>query len=178
MDDTLEHGTKAARKRYRQAIRNIAPPKGVEVKPPDITIDTILNHTAPTLDMVAHVTQNDLTKVIEVVDVVELDKRITLLARLIIEDSLWNSVGLTKKERADIAFNAIKTIEGTKTTLWTRDDRDKNLPRTQEQYEKELRDTETRVRALLAKKKGASTELADAALDILELTEPRNEDIN
>ena len=152
----------------RQAV---APPTGVSKSPPDdIHEDSILNHAAPTIDELDLIKQDQLTQVMESANLPLLEKRITLLARLVIEDALWNKDGLTRKERADIAFNAIRVLEGTKSTLWVEDPNEKNVPKTKEAMMKERKRTEDRLESLLKKKLGIKKvkEVAEAAVEVVE----------
>ena len=139
----------------------------ISTNPPDsVPSDSILVSSVPTLAQLEGKVQGDLSKFLDVVDIIELEKRITLLSRLIIEDSLWNKDGLSKKDRIDAAFKAITVIEGSKTTLWTRDERDKGVPKTQVEYAKEKERMEERVRALLSKKH-TMKEAVDVAVEVV-----------
>ncbi|MCP3907332.1 MAG: hypothetical protein GY712_04875 [Oceanicoccus sp.] len=116
-------------------------PANIPPSPPT-SIDpagTIFQHTAPIIDDITagEVDQKDLSRFIDEVDLTEMEKRITLLSRMVLEDALWKKDGLSVKERADLALNAIKVFEGTKTTLWTRDDDMKDKPKDKEAYDRE-----------------------------------------
>jgi len=151
----------------------VAPPSGVLVEPPVDVGDTILNHSCPTLHNIEHLKQEDLSLLLESADIKTLEQRITLLSRVILEASLWNPTGLTKKERADLALNAIRLFEGTKNTLWVQDEGEAKMPKTMEVLKNEKQAIELRVMTLLEKNKDVQKrrkELLDAAVNHIEVT--------
>jgi len=144
----------------------LTPPTGVPTSPPDIdNLDSIFNKSAPTLSEIDHLKQNSLSTILEGVNVPHLERRITLLARLVLEDTLWTKDGLTKKERADIALTAIRTLEGSKSTIWLEDPNEKNLPKTAEAMHKEKGIIEARLDALLQSRRGLEKKRKQAAED-------------
>ncbi len=160
----------------KQAVR---PPSGMKADPPDdIDESSILNVAAPTLDEIAHLPQGMLSTYMENADVAHLEKRITLLSRLIIEAVLWKQEGLTKKERADIALNAIRTFEGSKSTLWVEDPNEKNIPKNRESMQKEKERIEARLQRLLKRRSGLQTKTAEIAADALKHVELQKEETN
>ncbi len=153
--------------------RALAPPSPLKANPPDdINKDSILNSAAPTLSEIDHMPQSSLSMIMEFMDIPHVERRITLLARLVIEDALWNSKDLTRKERADFAFNAIRVLEGTKSTLWVEDPSEKNIPKTKEAMLKEKKRTEDRLERLLKNKLGLKSrklkEVAEVAVEVVE----------
>lgn len=141
----------------RDARKGVKPPAGVPKEPPTgvDTSDSLLAHTAPTLKMVKELTDGDVTQFMDVVNINEVEKRTTLLARLIIEDVLWHAEGLTKKERADIAMKAIATLEGTK-NIWIQDDSDV-VPHTEAQLAAEKDKAEKRLEKILERRQKLNT---------------------
>lgn len=135
------------------AVRQIKPSQ-VPVDPPDVAPpNSILQHTAPTFDDVEVLTGGDLSQVMAVVEMEEVEKRITLISRLIIEKALWNqNKVMTMKERADLAIKAIATIEGTKNRLWVRDE-DETMPRSEEAIQAEIDASTERLEKVLSEEK-------------------------
>lgn len=155
-----------------QDRRAVEPAAGVKKHAPDdINPNSIMNHAAPLLDEIEDLPQSMLSTILENFDQIHVEKRITLLARLIIEDALWNREGLTRKERADIAFNAIRVLEGSKSTLWVQDPNDKNIPKNKEAMAKEKDKIESRLQRLL--KSGGMIDKAkkQAAADAIKFVE-------
>lgn len=149
--------------------RVVSPPSGVPINPPDISAkNSIFNSAAPTLSEVDHMEQTALSTIMEGVDIPHLERRITLIARLVLEDTLWSKEGLTKKERAEIALNAIRTLEGSKSTLWVEDPTSKNIPKTTEAMQKEKARIEERLERLLHKRSTLKKVVAEAALEVIE----------
>jgi hypothetical protein len=86
-------------------------------------------------------------------EVQNVERRITLLARYIMEATLWDAVGLSKKERFDAAVAAVKTLEGSKSNVWVKDpEKHKDLPATQKHFFKEKEEVSERLRRLLKEK--------------------------
>jgi hypothetical protein len=107
----------------------------------------------------------------DIVDTLSLDRKITLLARLIIEKVLWDSEGLSKKEKFDSAIRAIQVIEGGKTAIWVKDGDDKNLPKSQQQFFDEKTRIEKRIVSLVDKYKLGKVrkiDLVQGAADVIE----------
>ncbi len=142
----------------QEAIRQIKPDI-VAKDPPDVAPkNSILQHAAPTLDDVDALTGGDLENMLDIVDIDTVEKRITLLSRLVIEKMLWNKSitingvqinALTAKERADLAIKAIQTLEGTKKTLWVKDEDDEYRNKSKEQIEKEIDASKGRLAKIL-----------------------------
>lgn len=152
----------------------ISPPSGVKKNPPEVgDVVTIFNDSAPTMDEIDHLPQSHLSTALETAQIPHIEKRITLLARLVLEHTLWNPDGLTKKERADIALNAIRTLEGSKSTLWVEDPNEKNLPKNKEALANEKKRIEGRLQQLL-QQRGAmegkiSKKASEDALALMEM---------
>ena len=145
-----------------QERRAVAPPSGVSKSPPDdIHPDSILNHAAPTMDEIEHLPQGKLSLFLESANIPHIEKRITLLARLIIENALWHREGLTVKERADLALNAIRTLEGSKSKLWIEDPNEATIPKSSEAMAKEKTRIEERMLELLKEKIAAEEQKAE-----------------
>jgi len=135
------------------AVRQIKPSQ-VPIDPPDVAPpNSILQHTAPTFDDVHALTGGDLSQVMAIVEMEEVEKRITLISRLIIEKALWNKDKvMTMKERADLAIKAIATIEGTKNRLWVKDE-DEAMPRSEEAIQAEIDASTARLQKILSEEK-------------------------
>jgi len=130
------------------------PAQGVPVQPPDIAPpDSCLAMSAPKWAEIMHMGQSVMDSLIDTVDPRHLERRITLLARIIIEDALWNLEGMTKKERVDAALRAISTFEGAKSKLWVTEGDEKDLPRTEQDYLDEKNRIEKRIVELAKKQK-------------------------
>lgn len=144
--------------------------------------DTIMNHSCPTLTNIEkEFKQEDLSVLLEGTDVRTLEQRITILSRLIMEATLWNSVGMSKKERYDAAVNAIRLFEGTKSTLWVHDEGESKMPKTMEVLSKEKKDIESRLRDLLNTNKDVQQrkkELLKEAMSHVEVTNEMKEQQN
>lgn len=160
----------------------IRPPSGVPVLPPDIPQTTILERAAPRL---IELTFNNPDPWVAIEgaakssddEITNLDRRITLLARYIIEATLWDAVGLSKKERFDAAVGAIKTLEGNKSNVWVKDEKDKNIPVTQKQFFKEKQEVSERlIRLLKEKERIDDPEVRAAAVQIITIEGEGGED--
>lgn len=162
----------ASNKPTPQDRHAVSPATGVRVDPPDdIHKDSIFNSAAPMISEIEHLDQSMLSTIMESANVAHLEKRITLLARLIIEHTLWNTEGLSKKERADIALNAIRTFEGTKSTLWVQDPNDKNIPKSDQAMQREKVKIEARLERLLKSRTRLSKVGAKDAADATKIVE-------
>ena len=147
-------------------------PEGVILAPPDIPT------TLPTVGLTSlSEVKGDFRKLEKLalddtLDTLKLDRKITLLARLIMEDVLWNSEGLAKKDKFDIAVQAIRVIEGGKQTIWQAASDDKGLPKSQQQFFAEKERIEKRIVALVDKYKGGKVsklDLVDGAVEALDI---------
>jgi len=156
----------------QQEKRAVEPAIGIKAHAPDdIDKTSILNHAAPMLDELDGQKQSLLSTLVECFDQSLIEKRITLLARLIIEDALWNKDGLSRKERADVAFQAIRVLEGSKSTLWVEDPSNKNIPKSTEALAKAKDEVEARLMRLVKNKQALMNIKAKAVEDALEVVE-------
>jgi hypothetical protein len=163
------------------AVRQIKPAQ-VPIDPPDIAPpNSILQYTAPTYDDVHKLTDGDLSQVMNVVEMEEVERRITLIARLIIEKALWNKDKvMSMKERADLAIKAIATIEGTKNRLWIRDDAE-TMPRSEEELQAEIDASTKRLKKILNEEKrlgGREKKRIEAAVRVAEAQAQRGQTEN
>ena len=101
-------------------------------------------------------------------DVVPLERRLGLRARLILEEALRETKGWTKKERVDAALKTITTIEGARGHLWI-------TPtvgeiKSEEDVLREKRRVEERLHRLLGHTPGGQVkaDVVSAALDIMD----------
>ena len=141
-----------------------------EIPPmPEAPTNSVINKQESYLDKLERVDDMDF----ETVHILDIDRRLALISRFILEAALRSTGQLTLKDKADIAIRAINVVEGAKqrVELWQRD-MERETPRTVEQYEAERQATEARLRMLL-ERKGIVTsrqkELTDAALTNLEV---------
>lgn len=134
-------------------------PIGVPATPLDVPQETILKKGAPKLieldaapDPWGSVSAMAATFNYE--DELEnVERRIGLISRYIIEASLWDAVGMSKKERFDAALGSIKTLEGSKANIKTQDvGAGKNVPHTQKQLDEEKSAVSSRLRRLIKEK--------------------------
>lgn len=84
------------------------------------------------------------------IPVIDVDRRIALIARIVLERALRSSGEMSRKDKADIALRAISTLEGikSKSEMWVHDEQKKTV--TIEEYEKERQAVEKRIKALLS----------------------------
>jgi hypothetical protein len=115
-----------------------------------------------------------LDPLVETTDERHLERRITLLSRLIIEEALWAVEGWTKKERVDTALRAIQAFEGSKSKLWVADEGSEPLPKTDAEFLKEKEALEKRLLALVKKEKLLPKLAQKAKNDALALVECQN----
>lgn len=110
------------------------------------------------------------------VHIIEIDRRLALMGRLVLEAALRSRDRMSLKDKADIAIRTINVVEGAKqrVELWARD-MEREVPKTVEQYEAERQAVEARLRMLL-ERKGSITrkETVDAALDVLSTEQGEN----
>ena len=134
-----------------------APASEVKAAPPD----SCLQRTAPYLDEAAALDSVNL----DTFNVVEVDRRLSLLSRFILEKVLREG-RLPNKDMADLALRTINTLEGSKvrSELWVRDD-EAPIPIDVEAYENELVKVEGEIRALAEKREGKK--VADKALEAM-----------
>lgn len=146
------------------------PAAGVPASPPELDPEyiknSIFNEAAPTLDEVDHLEQKHASILIPSVNPEELERRITLIARMVIEDALWKKGTMSVKEKADLALNAIRTFEGSKSKLWVEDPNERNIPKNREAMEAEKKRIERRVQELYKQKLSASKQDAEDALEV------------
>lgn len=139
-----------------------APPKKVDVAPSD----SVINRTAPYLDEVATLDSRTL----ESFNVLEVDRRIALLSRMVLESALRaDPAHIPLKDRADLALRAINTLEGarSRSDLWKKEE-SAPVPIDVEAYEVEVKETEQRMEKLLARSKQRATKKhADKALEVM-----------
>jgi len=114
----------------------------------------------------------------EQVNLLELEKRIGLLTRIIIEAALRAPVfQMTLKDKADVALRAITVLEGSKQQIQWRDDMlRKPAPKSVEAYEEEMKQREARVMKLLMRRKEIQVRDAQLALD--QVAQPADKDGN
>jgi len=129
-----------------------APPPGVATSPPEVVGASPLDWSAPTLTEVSHLPYSEAKPHLPSVNKESLEGRISVLARLIIEETLWQREGLSKRERCEIALQAIRTLEGTKSAVAVKDDRPE-VPKTQEELAHAKDELDKRIATLLAKDK-------------------------
>ncbi len=115
--------TTRATKTQRRAVgqNDVADPRPMEEDP-----ESLLSKTSTTLDeqeALRAVTYNT-------VDLGDLEERIGLASRIIIEHTLRSRGGMSKKDKCDIALRAITTLEGSKQEVVWRDKRLKAPSRT------------------------------------------------
>ena len=151
-----------------QVPSSIKPLPGVPVMPPDVPQDTVLKHSAPKL-MELTVGHPDPWSGLAVMaedadaEVDNVERRITLLARYIMEATLWESAGLSKKERFDAAVSAVRTLEGTKSNVWTKSAKDENLPASQKKFFEEKKVLEERLVRLVQSRDRLGLDKKEAA---------------
>lgn len=135
--------TRAARKTSRGYIRpQAAPPVPVGDAPPT----SCLHKTAPYEDEVDALDSYDFATF----NVLEVDRRIALLARIVLEAALRDK-SMSRKDKADLALRAINTLEGTKSQLWVKD-ASKPIPIDVDTYEREMIAVEAEIKKLAARR--------------------------
>lgn len=135
--------------------------------------DSALSRTAPFIEDVA--IQGDLN----LVNLVEAEKRIGLLSRIILEASLRAPRStLTLREKADIALRAISVLEGSKQqVVWKEELLKKPTPKTVEQYEAERAQRERSLTDLLLRSKAIRAAQVEEVLKEMGEKEPSHEDL-
>jgi len=85
---------------------------------------------------------------LDTVNIYEVDKRVALLGRVIIEGALRSKGQMSLREKADIALRAIQCLEGlkSKSELWVRDSTP--VPISVEELQDELTEREERLMRL------------------------------
>jgi hypothetical protein len=150
---------------------SIAPPVGLKARPPEGVPPSVLDQGLPKLDELADKYDNFLAYTEDPnmdKQVLSTERRITLLARLIMESTLWDARGMTKKERYDAAVNAIRILEGSKSNIWVTKEKDEKLPRSQAEFFKAKEASERRMVELLKKYPAHTKELNDNATQVVE----------
>lgn len=151
----------------------LKPPSNIKPDPPkEIQKDTIFDSSAPLLKNLNKNDERSLDRYLYTADIKTIDQRLTLLSRLILEQSLWQSPSkdtLSFKERADLALNTIRLLEGTKQNLWIKEE-DENEPRTKDELRKEMEEVEKRLIELVGSDKNLKKK-AELALKANSLVE-------
>jgi hypothetical protein len=108
------------------------------------SVSPALAHTETFEDEVERLRDRDLSTV----NIYEVDKRVALLGRIIIEGALRSKGQMSLREKADIALRAIQCLEGlkSKSELWVRDSTP--VPISVEELEDELSEREERLMRL------------------------------
>jgi hypothetical protein len=134
--------------------------------------DSIISRTAPALHEVAAL---DATALRDMFNIDELEMRIGLLSRIVIEHSLRNAQ-LSPREKADIALRAITVLEGSKQEVTWRDElARKPKPITIEAYKRERQERETRLKKMLLRKKEVQVRVGEEALKAAGEKEPNDD---
>ncbi len=158
------------KRRKRKVETALIPPDGVKVQKPDnIEVETALNWSAPSLAQVEMEGRENLDLFVDAVNVKTVEKRITLLARLIIENSLWNNDEMSAKERHSAAIDSIRLFEGKGMELWKSDGDD--IPKSQEVLHDEMERLAGRVQKLVKMHKDNASvqrEMRESAVKIVE----------
>lgn len=106
-----------------------------------------------------------------------LDQQIGVLARHIMLAALWKSEGWAPKEKFDAAIAAVKAVEGAKGELWVQQGPRKDY--TMEEYDKERKASEDRLRKLLAAQRRGEgvtpTQVVEAATRVIDVEAKENE---
>lgn len=170
-DQNAQHLPPAARpapRRGRPPQRvvdaDVRPDEATARPPDDVDKDSILNWAAPTLDEVGVKDQGVLSDLAVNADQKHLGERIALLSLLIVEHSLWNVDGWSKKERVDAAIKALQLIQGSK--LFVRsEEEDKDVPRSREALAAEKERSVKNIEELLQKEKAVTRKVEKAAAE-------------
>jgi len=104
------------------------------------------------------------------VDIVEVDQRLALLARVNLESILKNP-NMSDEKLADLSLRTISTIEGSKSKqeLWVKDET-KKPTKTMEEVKQDIEKTEARLMDLFTRKRMRNQEdRAEDALGLMEL---------
>lgn len=135
---------------------DVAPPSALKEDP-----SSILSRTSTTLDE-----QDALaSRTFATVDINDLEMRIGLLARIILEHYL-RSREMGAKEKCDVALRAITTLEGSKQEVTWRDElRKKPTKRSLEAYKRERADREERLKKILLRREEVRAAQAELALN-------------
>lgn len=100
-----------------------------------------------------------------------VEQQIGLLSRYIMLQALWEDGGWSKKERFDAAVAAIKAVEGAKGELWVQ--QGPKVDYTLQEYNKERKEVEARLRSLLAREQQGhhigKAAVVDAAARVVEI---------
>lgn len=107
----------------------------------------------------------------DLVNLNEIEMRIGLLSRIILEHSLrlqaheMKLAGMTQKDKADLALRAITVLEGQKSEVtWKEDLAKKPQKVTLEQYKREREEAEKTLKKILSRKKEVKLATAELAL--------------
>ena len=141
----------------RKYIRKqAAKPKPV----PDAPADSCVNRTAPYEDEMQALNSINLNTF----NVIEVDRRIALLARIVLEGALRDPM-ITRKDKADLALRAISTLEGSRarTELWIKEEKGP-IPIDVEAYDVEVERATATIKELAARK---AKRLRDKALKVI-----------
>lgn len=150
---------------------SIAPPAGQKPTPPQDVGPSVLDHGKPKLNELEDSYDNFTAMTADPKldeQVLTAERRITLLARLIMEATLWDSRGMTKKERYDAAVNAIRILEGSKSNIWVAKDKDEKMPRSQAEFFKAKEAAERRMVEMLRKYPELTKDLNEKAVQVVE----------
>jgi len=152
-----------ANRKGPQTHPDLKPPSGVPHRTPDnIHPETIFNGMAPVMDELVGLPPAEARKIVDAIEEGDkrvLDERIATLSRLVLEGTLWDTVGLSKKERAEIALSAIRVLEGTKGRLEVTNEVTVRVPTTVAELHKEQDRTNKRLIDYLAQDKALETRL-------------------
>lgn len=126
---------------------------------PEAPVDSIVNKVPAYTDPLEGIDEMDLATV----HIVEVDRRLALMGRFVLEAALRSKGQMSLKDKADIAIRTINVVEGAKqrVELWARDEA-REVPRTVEQYERERQEAEGRLRMLLERKSTLAAPKKDA----------------
>lgn len=126
--------------------------------------ESVLSKTSPTLDEVEALGDTEL----RLVSLYDVEKRIGLLARIILEAAMRSRGQMSLKDKADIALRSITVLEGSKQTVeWKQDMLKKPSPKSVEALEKEMKERQERLLKLLTRSKEVQVAEAQAALDAI-----------
>lgn len=136
--------------------------------------ESVLSTTSPTLDEVEELGDTEL----RLVSLYDVEKRIGLLARIILEAALRSRGQMSLKDKSDIALRAITVLEGSKQTVeWKQDMLKKPSPKSVEALEKEMKERQERLLKLLTRSKEVQVAEAQAALDAITKDEESEEEL-
>lgn len=135
-------------------------PRPKPVVMPEAPADSIVNDQPDPLDQIDSID-------FDAVHIVEVDRKLALMGRFVLEAALKSKGQMSLKDKADIAIRTINVVEGAKqrVELWARD-MEREVPKTVEQYERERQEAEARLRMLL-ERKSTLKQVAEAAIDVV-----------